>query len=701
MIYLNDIVEFTKEGRKFRIVFLNHSRNTAWLYPLFGKNSVPIFIDTTILEELLSKRTVMLCKGVEQHFQTRASPAAIQKRDSAFDSIKPLIETEAIFRPAERNELINSRAVELKCSPQTLWRTLRLFWLGGQTRNALIPKFHLKGSTEGATSNRGRRPKYTARNIYQVTDVDLRIFKKAINSGYLKGVTATIAGTHAAMLRKHYSVVDSEGLLQPKAPGEFPTLEQFRRYFKNNYSSETVIRSREGNAEFELNHRAKLGSAELSVFTVGDRYEIDATIADVFLVSSADRRVIVGKPTLYLVVDSKSWLIVGFYTGFEQPSWPAALQAIASIAEDKKTLCGRYGLTYSPKDWPADGVMPKQFVGDRGEMISKASSSISDELEVTILNLPSKMANRKPHVECGFKLIQRPMAEHIPGYEPPENFRKRQGKHYDKDASLTLEEFTGIILRAITRFNNSARAGYPLTPAQTYEGLIPTPCNVWNHEIRTRSGALRRYSSDYIKRALLPRGKATVTREGIRFSECYYACEESIQRGWFTRAGRGAFEVIVSYDRRLVDNILVHDPINPGQVFISSLVEKSAIFKGLSLREVEAVAFKREMIRQEGQYRSRRRDFEFHSAVDPITNTARAEAQIQSRGKSRSSRKVDIREQRATELTLERQQKATMAKPKNEQNTAEVVSISSFKSPIQTTPEQARNAKLIEMLNGN
>lgn len=703
MFYVNDIIEFTSINTKYRIIHLDFPSDSAWLFPLFGKNPMPVFSRVATLEESLLIGKAILVQVVGQIVQTDASKAAVGKRDASYDSIKPLINEIGIFVPSERNRLINARADELNCSPRTLMRVLRLYWAGGQTRNALLPKFHTRGNTKGTTSSRGRPPKYIDRNIFQVTEEDLKIFKQVIERKYLKGFTATIAGTHALMLREHYSVIDSEGDLQALAPGEFPTVQQFRRYFKSHYSHEIVIRCREGDAEFELNHRAKLGNAELSVFTVGDNFEIDATIADVFLVSSVDRSSIVGKPTLYLVIDSKSWLIVGFYTGFEQPSWPAALQAIVSIAEDKKVLCERYGLSYRVEDWPAHGVLPKEFTGDRGEMIAKESTRISDELEITIKNLPAKMANRKPHVECGFHLIQRPMAEHIPGYEPPENFRKRQGKHYDKDACLTLDEFTGIILRSIIRFNNSPRAGYPLTPAQTLSGLMPTPCNLWNHEIRARAGSLPRYSSDYLRLALLSRAKASVTREGIQFKGCFYSCDEAIERGWFVRAGRGSFEVTVSYDRRLVDNIYVHGDVNSKAVFTASLLEKSAAFTGMSLQEVEFVIFERERIRQEGKYHSLRRDFDFHNAVDPITSKARAEAKQQSKGKSRSSRKVDIRQHRTEELTRERQEKALLNQPSKQLQKAEILTlpVSTPTSDHLAPAKPARNAKLLGMLNGD
>lgn len=701
MLYLNDIIEMLDTESRYRIVHLDFNKNACWLYPLFGNNPRPVFSNITKLEHLTKSEKAVVLEATGQAPATKASAAAIRERDAAFESIQPLIATEDIFFPSDRNRLINARALELNCSPRTLMRALRLYWAGGQTRNALLPKYHARGSTNGATSNRGRPPKYMDCGIYQVQQEDLQTFKWAIETFYLKGVTATVTGTYNEMLLQRYSVIDSEGERLPRAPGEFPTIDQFRRYFKSKYPQETVVRNREGDAEFNLNHAPKLGDAELSVFTVGDNFEIDATIADVLLVSMEDRSVIVGKPTLYLIIDSKSWFIAGFYVGFENPCWPAALHAIVSIAEDKRALCARYGVTYRPEDWPAHGILPKQFTADRGELLSKDSTAIADGLESTVKNLPSKMANRKPHVECGFKLIQRPMAEHVPGYEPPENFRKRQGKRYDKDASLNLDEFTNIVLNAIIRFNNTARDDYPLTPAQTLSGLIPTPRNLWNHEIRSRAGALRRYSAEYLRMALLPRDTATVSREGIQFHGCFYSCDQAIERGWFVRSSGGSFKVTISHDRRLVDTIYIHDNANPGCYFAATLLEKSAHFRGMSLHEVDSIRYERERTRRVGRYQSLTSTFQFRNAVDPITSEAKAETKLQTKGKSRSSRKADIRENRAEELARERQEKAAPMPSPEAQPSAEIVSLRPVTPNNTTTPTRAaRNAKLLEMLNG-
>jgi transposase InsO family protein len=67
----------------------------------------------------------------------------------------------------------------------------------------------------------------------------------------------------------------------------------------------------------------------------GSRYEIDATIADIYLVSNSNPESIVGRPTIYFVIDVFSRLVAGFYIGFESPSYLAAIQALNIAMTDK------------------------------------------------------------------------------------------------------------------------------------------------------------------------------------------------------------------------------------------------------------------------------------------------------------------------------------------------------------------------------
>lgn len=715
MLYVNDVLEHKESGNRLRVVHLNYAEEEIWLFDLAGKNAFPKLYELGLVENELANGTLGEVRGGSTALTIiTASKAAISHRDKAYNCIQPLTNNLNILVPPKRYALVTARAKELECSPQTVYQNLRKWWRNGQSLNALLPRFDTRGSTAGTTANRGRRAKYLDRTNFQITASDYTLIEKALKRLYLKSDIMTLVGCYQRVLEQSYSYVDGEGQRYLKAPGEYPSEQQFRWLAKKLLPEEMAIRKRKGDAEFELNHRAKVGSLQHETYTVGDVFEIDATIIDIFIVSSRNRAIIIGKPTLYLIIDRKSWLIVGFYVGIENASWPAAMQAIKSISEDKAALCKRYGQRYNSADWVADGVYPKEFVADRGaEMLYGSSSQLAEELKIIVRNLPAKRADHKPFVECGFKLLQRSMADSVLGYAPPENFAKRQGKHYEKDACLTLHEITSTILAAIIRFNRSPRPDYNLAAENVLNGFQPIPVDIWNLEIRQRAGALARIPEEQVRFALLPRAEATVTREGIRLGHCYYSCPEAISRGWMVAAGRGAFQVSVSYDRRLVDSISIHDDKNPTKFFVATLLDKCSDYRGLSFQEVEAIEYFREVNRQQGHQITRQNQLEFHQKMDPVTKKAHAEMKQLSKGKSRTARKKDIVKDREDERRHQRQTEAKIPRtaPPNA-TSAEVVQFVPRQAapakpgdPASTTPavsdqDARRRQKYLDMLDG-
>ncbi|HAD78636.1 MAG TPA: transposase, partial [Flavobacteriaceae bacterium] len=67
----------------------------------------------------------------------------------------------------------------------------------------------------------------------------------------------------------------------------------------------------------------------------GTRFQVDATIADIYLVSSFNRSLIIGRPVIYGIIDVYSRLFTGVYVGLEGPSWTGAMMALDNMITDK------------------------------------------------------------------------------------------------------------------------------------------------------------------------------------------------------------------------------------------------------------------------------------------------------------------------------------------------------------------------------
>ncbi len=702
MIGKNQVLEHKPTGSRWRVLDMDKSSNTVWLFNLEDAKAVPKGILADLIQDANEFVEVERPRSVAT---LKLSDAAKRRRDAAYAQIEPLIATADIYDPTKRSAMVQARAAELKCSPQTIYKHLRSWWRNGQNPQALTPHFDRSGNVAGTTGGRGRPSKYGT-PTYQITPADQALIQDIVKSMYLVNALVTLEDTYQALLERHYSYVDAEGRLILKLQGERPSLAQFRRHARKHLPTELVIRSRKGNTEFELNHREVLGSLRHTTFTVGDVYEIDSTVVDFFLVHHDNRAKIIGKPCLYMIRDRKSNLVIGFYVGLEEASWLAALQAILSIAEDKRTLCNRYGVSYSPEDWPAHGVMPKEFLGDRGpEMLGNESTKIADGLDLIITNLPKGRGDWKPHVECGFKQTQRALRGVIPGYVPPEDFGKRQRRDYSQDAQHTLSEFRKIILEIIIKHNKSPMPSYPLAPQYVLQDMQPTPTNIWNTEIQDRAGLLSTYTEEEVRLALLPKTEVAVTREGIQLGECFYGAQEAIDYGWFVAAGHSRFTVQASYDLRLVDTIYIHDEGNPNLYFKAHLLDKCSHFRGLSHREVEALGFLKRQLNHQGEQLTRQLKAEFHQNVAATVSHGTSEMKKATDGKSRSARKKDTKDARQDALRHERTD-SVRPPPSTIEPSATVIPMPTGRPDtpsVDTAPpnsSKSRQQKYMELLHG-
>lgn len=692
MLFKNDILLFN--GTRHRLLHVEPASDKAWIISIDDVEKWPQEISLSYIAnqephpEKLVTATALgeESKNSQQRGQSGAiklkrvlslqpSPAMIRTRDKAIEYIGTLAnQVPEIFDDVHRCRLIFEQAQKVGCSTPTLYKYLRRFWVGGQTPSALLGNFHRCGRSDAnITAGRGAKPEF-GRSIYQLTQRDFVAFERVIKGIYLKDSRWNMTKVHQHLLEKYYQIPDGNGDMHILPEGERPTFKQFEYHLRKTYPLEARLRGREGGKDFERDHRAVLGTVLADCLGVGHYYEADATIADVYLVACENIQKIIGKPTIYLIIDRKSRLIVGWYVGLENASWICAMQAMFSISQDKQQLCARLGVNYNPNDWPAHQVFPKEFLADRSELLTKTSNQITTELACTVTNVPSKRADWKPVVECGFKQTRMILQDGTPGFDPPENAKKRQGKHYEKDACLTLMQFEAIVLHSIIAHNRSPLSGYLLNLKEIGNDVKPMPVALWNHDIVERAGLLTRYSEERVRMALLPRGDATVSEEGIMFGSCNYTCQEAVEGGWFVTGRKNRFKVTVSFDGRLVDTIYVHDPYLAGVVYQCKLTPRSNRYVGLSFNEVKAIEKFQRMLAPSIRQDQVQVLADFHGSTKPIIDKALKNLKAADLKVSRTARRADTKESRIDELRTERQELASAPNPTLTTTPAQVVS---------------------------
>lgn len=674
LLLKNDVFDGI-DGCTYRVISPSRVPNCGWVINLSQAHQWPVERDFGVLRNHKASAGQRQTHTLPE-FAFYSEKARARARE-AYDAIKPLLfnpdgsENREIFDDTTRSRLVRARADELGISKTTLYGYLNKWWTLGQSRYALLPGSALNGKKQAAgTVGRGRTPEDSRYAIFQMGPDDIKWAKDIIRRQYIKREHTSLENIHNDLLKERYSSVDGNGSSFLLPEGERPSIYQFRHVLKKHFTPEQVRRGKKGDKNFDRENKPMVGSALEECAGVGHIYEIDATILDVFLVSIANRAHIIGKPTLYLIYDRKSRLCVGFYIGLENASWTGAMLAILSIAADKRALCNKYGIPYDPADWPADGIFPAKFLGDRGEMASRNSDRICEGMESTISNTQALLPIGKGLVECGFMKTHADIKDVAPGYEPPMNAIKRRAKKYHLDAALTLDECASLILSAIIKHNKYVMDDYPLSPDYVLAGCTASPKAIWEHDIVSNSGSVSRYTYDYLHRQLLPQGEATVTQDGIRFRNCFYYCANETVRQWVIQAGMGAsFKVRCSYDLRLIDNIIVYGL--DGSSFTCSLTGDSKRYIGYSFAEVGYIEKRKRLANkdQESAKAQAKADHRAHSKAvsGHAVKSTRQSVKAANLG-TRSARRKDTAPAREAEKKARRQDETRLPSVDNGSN---------------------------------
>lgn len=193
------------------------------------------------------------------------------------------------------------------------------------------------------------------------------------------------------------------------------------------YDSVETAEKRSTQIDYEKDVRPLKSTATAQVLGPGDRYEFDATIVDLYLVSELDSSKIIGRPTLLLAIDVFSRLAVGYYLTFEPASYVLAMMCIANCLENKVDVCRSLGISIDFEDWPVIGL-PTSILADKGELLTHQADSLINTYNVRIENAKARRGDAKGIVEQRFRTIQADFVPFTPGAVTKETVKKGEGK---------------------------------------------------------------------------------------------------------------------------------------------------------------------------------------------------------------------------------------------------------------------------------
>lgn len=474
-----------------------------------------------------------------------------------------------VLNPRGRAELARQLEREGITTRPTLYQVLRLYWAGGPRKQSLLPNYQNCGAPgiariPATESQKTGRPRTVApgRGIAMTAEHRRKMAIALATSKAGKEARSLQEAYHHLLITQYPEHVR----LEPNRPPQIknfdavPTFEQFRYFWTRQYDFETRLKKRLRPRRFEALTKILASGTLKDVRGPGTRYEIDATIVDVYVVSRYNPNHIIGRPTLYLVVDQFSRLIVGYYLGLEPPCWVGAMLALWSCNLDKVELCRHYGINITAEQWPT-GFMPLHLLCDRGEGMSHMAEALSVGFGIDVENTPPYCGAAKSVVERTFGAIQvTSFGPYIPGYVD-KVFYERGDKPPQLNAVLNLDDLTRVLLAAIIKHNHHVIREYPGTPGQIIEGVEFTPVALWHWGVRHLRFEGRRFADDHLARYLWPEQKVFMRKRGLHYCRglWYYGAKLSEQH-WFLRALTEGRELSARiHPQRLGEVLIVSD----------------------------------------------------------------------------------------------------------------------------------------------
>lgn len=527
-----------------------------------------------------------------QTLEVESETVQAKKRDKSFKMIESILVDSRVFDRSVRGQRIKKVVDNGLSTKASIYKLLRRYWQRGQIQNALLPDYRNSGApgrlrVSSSYKKSGRKKLYGSGQGRKIDKDIQRLFRIVIDRYLLRQPPLTQAEAYSRFVKlflEHNPNVPAE---------EVPTKRQFTYFYKKQHSIQEITKRQNSIANYLKDLRPLKSTATVGASGgPGMRYEIDATIADIYLVSEENRSQIIGRPTIYFVIDVYSRMVVGFYIGFDDPSYSVAMQAIVNAVSDKSSFCDKLGIDIEPQDWPCEGL-PEVILADRGEMLSHQVEALIKNFSVRIENAPPFRGDAKGIVESHFRTVPAQFKPYAPGIVQGARIKKHGEKDYRLEANLTLNEFNQVILHTVL-YRNNYRTIERYDRDEGMPAEVPSiPIKIWEWGLQHKSGGLRAVDPERMRITLLPRKKVGVSEYGVSLWGLYYTSREVLGEGWLHR-GKGNKRpqtLEAGYDPGSADVIYLFPDGDKGNFWRCTLTDRSRRFRGMSFWEVWDLQF--------------------------------------------------------------------------------------------------------------
>ncbi|MFN1617531.1 hypothetical protein [Vibrio rotiferianus] len=519
-----------------------------------------------------------------------------------YELIRPIVEDEGTFfeylYTKRGHQLIKQRSSETGVKVPQIARLLAQYCHRGRCRNAMYPNYQYCGCNyqpvlvfDANSPKRGRPGHYlNYRNRLPEDDKKIEEFLRRLGKRLFKRHSYTqMYRLFDFYYQSHDVPILSDESKKTVRRVPLPVEEcisesQFYYYIKKLENNQAFAWRKNGEQHFLREYQSRFGRAREDVPGPSFRYEIDATVEDVYLAFPffTRQRLSSGRPTTYRVCCTYSGMVAGVHAGVGGPNWEGVMQALYIACSPKKAFCARFDIDIEDWEWPCS-VVPNELTIDNGvEYPSKNMQQFLDEaLGIDCINYTEIYAGeRKGGVEGGFSVDKDQVIKFMPGYV--ERMPEKGDSHASNFAVYTYYEFMRLLIMQTLIRNNESFKNNIHDKVMSEQGVPSTSLAVWEFGMKyyMNNGRGKIFPSEQLLFSLLPSGTASTTSRGLKFKGLHYSCDFAHSQGWLTdNKNRPVKKINIRYYDADTNQIWYR---YEGKIYSPKLNDHSEIYRNLS-----------------------------------------------------------------------------------------------------------------------
>lgn len=596
--------------------------SNRWSYPIPKDDLLTAYKN----KEIIEVNEDSYCRAIPEE---ELNELEKQKRDQAWEIVtffkSKLSDDEHMFISKYRQKAMKETIAIFSISYNGLKNILIKYFKGNQTKYSLLPNYYRcgsRGETRKAGDKKRGRPRKNGENAGVNIDESIsKKFQSGLNRYYYNERNNSLKMTYELTLKDFFTeeIVNENGVKISLLSNSIPTYHQFLYWYRKLNDSRKEIISRRGTRIYQQNYRGIIGNS------TEDTWQIDSTQCDFYLVSSMEgkRDLIVGRPTLHLVICAYTRCIMGMSISYESlNSYSGEMIALANSMTSKKEFCAKYGITIEDSEWPY--TVPTKILADRGALNGMQIENAITNLGITIQQTPPYHADYKGIIEQAFNQINLKVKPFVDGVVVNGSRAKERGQQdYRLKATLTIEEFTKVIIKYILFYNNHhVLTDYVLDESMMEMGVKKIPNEIWKHYKNHSKGQLRILPEKVIRTYLLQSDTALITPKGLSYRKLLFAGEYALRNSLFQKARIGGnYRVNICYNPMDLSEVYMFD--ENGGLHRFTLLEHLTSYSNMGIDEIEALKKLEQEMDNKSQEKELQEKMKLYSEIEDIVNEAR------------------------------------------------------------------------------